>query len=93
MHLSEFITFTPFLILNRIINFEFYFKHLKSFGQSSREKEPFFIPKYFKLERVVQEEASSKKMHAEQKLYFVDYENLRIRIMNESTGKYLKKIN
>ena len=61
---------------------------LKSFGQSSKDKEPFYIPKYYKLESVVNDETNG-----EQKIYFVDYENLKIRIMNESSGKYVKKIN
>ena len=65
-------------------------KHLKSFGQSSKEKEPFYIPKYFRLESVLHEEATG---HVEQRIYFVDYENLKIRIMNESSGKYVKKVN
>ena len=69
-----------------IHKYGFDLKQLKSFGQSSKEKEPFYIPKYFKLESVVREESG------EQKLYFVDYEHLKVRIMSESTGKYLKKI-
>ena len=70
-----------------IHKYNFELKHLKSFGQSSKEKESFYIPKYFKLECVIQSDAD------QQKIYFVDYENLKIRIMNESNGKYVKKIN
>ncbi len=73
---------------NFIHKYNFELKHLKSFGQSSKEKDLFYIPKYFKLECVVQDQGVDH-----QKIYFVDYENLKIRIMNETSGKYVKKIN
>lgn len=66
-----------------IINkYDYGLVHLKSFGQASKEADAFYIPKHLKLNNVI-----------EDKLYFIDNEKSKIRIMNENSGKYVKTIN
>jgi hypothetical protein len=55
--------------------------HVRSFAQNVDEKKLYFLPKNLKLIAIQHE-----------KMYMVDYEHLRLRMINESNGKLLKEI-
>jgi hypothetical protein len=61
--------------------YDYNLKHIKSFGQSVNTNDSYYIPQSAKLSFI-----------HEEKLYFIDYENAKIRILNEQSGKYMKPL-
>jgi len=62
-----------------INKYDYNLNHLRSFGQGLNEDEPYFIDRNHKLISIENE-----------RVYMVDYEKSKIRIMNELSGKYFK---
>lgn len=61
--------------------YDYNLKHIKSFGQAVNTNDSHYIPQSAKLSFI-----------HEEKLYFIDYENSKIRILNELSGKYMKPL-
>jgi hypothetical protein len=62
-----------------INKYDYNLNHLKSFGQGVNENESYFIDRNHKLISIENE-----------KIYLIDYEKSKIRILSELSGKYLK---
>ena len=64
-----------------IHKYDYTLAHVRAFGQASDENKPYFISRYHQL-----------AFFQNEKLFVKDVENSRLRIMSETTGKYVKSI-